>query len=103
LIIIVFNNGGGQIFNYLEGVKELSESEELFMMPHSLDYALVAKNFGLDYFSFNEDLGEVQDFSGVGSWALRKEGLSEGEAEAEEGQEARGSHEGAWWMQALRR
>lgn len=56
LIIIVFNNGGGQIFNYLEGVKELSESEELFMMPHSLDYALVAKNFGLDYFSFNEDL-----------------------------------------------
>jgi hypothetical protein len=57
----------------------------------------------IEGFSFNEDLGEVQDFSGVGSWALRKEGLSEREAEAEEGQEARGSHEGAWWMQALRR
>jgi hypothetical protein len=55
----------------------------------------------IEGFSFNEDLGEVQDFSGVGNWALRKEGLSEGEANERE--EAREGHEGAWWMQALRR
>jgi 2-succinyl-5-enolpyruvyl-6-hydroxy-3-cyclohexene-1-carboxylate synthase len=56
LLLIVFNNGGGQIFNYLEGVKDLFEKEELFLMPNELDYKQVANLFQLEYHYFNEDV-----------------------------------------------
>ena len=56
LLIIVFNNGGGQIFNYLDGVKELEEKEELFLIPHEIDYKKVAEMFHLEYHFLDEEV-----------------------------------------------
>ncbi|MFZ4773163.1 MAG: 2-succinyl-5-enolpyruvyl-6-hydroxy-3-cyclohexene-1-carboxylic-acid synthase [Chlamydiia bacterium] len=56
LVFIVFNNGGGQIFSYLEGLQSLPEKEELFEMPHTLDYKKVAETFGLEYHQFDPDV-----------------------------------------------
>jgi len=56
LIIIVFNNGGGQIFNYLEEYRDLAERQELFEMPQNLDFKQIATLFHLEYHLFDEEL-----------------------------------------------
>lgn len=56
LLIIVFNNGGGQIFNYLDGVKDLEEKNELFLIPHEIEYKKVAEMFHLEYHFLDEEV-----------------------------------------------
>ena len=56
LLIIVFNNGGGQIFNYLDGVKDLEEKDELFLIPHEIEYKKVAEMFHLEYHFLDEEV-----------------------------------------------
>jgi 2-succinyl-5-enolpyruvyl-6-hydroxy-3-cyclohexene-1-carboxylate synthase len=52
----VFNNGGGQIFNYIDGMQDLEDKEELFLMSQELDYKKVASMFHLEYHFLNEEV-----------------------------------------------
>ena len=56
LVLIVFNNGGGQIFNYIDGMQDLEDKEELFLMSQELDYKKVASMFHLEYHFLNEEV-----------------------------------------------
>lgn len=56
LLIIVFNNGGGQIFNYIEGLQDLGEKEELFLMPQDINYEKVAEMFSLEYHYLHDEV-----------------------------------------------
>ena len=55
IIFFVFNNNGGQIFSYMKEYVNLEEKQELFVMPHNLDYKSVCDLFGLDYVLFDQD------------------------------------------------
>ncbi len=48
-VIVVINNGGGGIFQYLPVAETDAPMNELFVAEHDLDFAAAAALFGLDY------------------------------------------------------
>ncbi len=50
LTIVIPNNDGGGVFNFLPSITQLSCFEELFIAPHGLSFASAAKLFNLPYF-----------------------------------------------------
>jgi 2-succinyl-5-enolpyruvyl-6-hydroxy-3-cyclohexene-1-carboxylate synthase len=50
LIIVLVNNNGGGIFHFLPIHRHTDIFEDYFAAPHGFDFALVTKNFKLDYF-----------------------------------------------------
>lgn len=55
LAIVVLNNGGGGIFDFIEGPSRLPEMRNLVVTPHQRTAAHIARDFGVDYYqsSFN--------------------------------------------------
>lgn len=53
LVLIVFNNNGGGIFNYLPVLPVLSQFEGFFTTPHGLGFKAAAEMFGLQHFMPN--------------------------------------------------
>ncbi len=49
LRIIILNNGGGGIFNMIDGPSAQGDLTKLFVMPHTRTAKLTAREFGLDY------------------------------------------------------
>lgn len=49
LKIILINNGGGGIFRFIQGPKELPELEEFFETPHQVEIHQLAAAYGLNY------------------------------------------------------
>lgn len=47
--IILINNGGGEIFNFIPGPSQTEALDEFFVTKHSLDASHLAKMFHLDY------------------------------------------------------
>ena len=72
LLIIVLNNGGGDIFNLIDGPGLISESVSYQVTPHQRTIEKVASEFGLNYFcagSFEElhkCLDQLKHFSAAG-------------------------------------
>ena len=48
LKIIVLNNGGGNIFNWIDGPSKFPEQIEYFTTPHTLSVANLCKQYGLN-------------------------------------------------------
>lgn len=53
--IILFNNGGGGIFNFLPIAKYDDVFEEFFETPHNHNFELSCKNFGVEYFQASDN------------------------------------------------
>lgn len=55
LKIIVLNNGGGNIFNWIDGPSKFPEQIEYFTTPHTLSVANLCKQYNLNYLSCEEE------------------------------------------------
>jgi 2-succinyl-5-enolpyruvyl-6-hydroxy-3-cyclohexene-1-carboxylate synthase len=55
--IVVLDNGGGGIFSFLPPARHEDVFEELFLTPLGLDFAQVARLYGLDYCSVEDARG----------------------------------------------
>lgn len=55
LKIIVLNNGGGNIFNWIDGPKKFPEQLSYFTTPHKLSIGKLCEQYGLNYLSCKEE------------------------------------------------
>ena len=72
LILVVLNNNGGGIFEYLPIQSQADVFEPLFATPHGLDFEHAAKQFGLSYHAPTN----LTQFSEVYSTALERDTAS---------------------------
>ena len=59
--LIVINNGGGDIFNFIPGPSQTQALNEFFVTKHHLDARLQAQMFGFEYKKV-ENLKDLKDF-----------------------------------------
>ena len=59
LVLLLLNNDGGAIFSLLPGAAALPQLDHFFRLPHGLDFAHAAAQFGLAYRS-PRDLAELE-------------------------------------------
>lgn len=60
IVVVVLNNGGGQIFSMLPAIPEQAAYEDCFVAPQELDFSGLSSAFGLDYFKC-EELDEFRE------------------------------------------
>ncbi len=71
LTIVIFNNNGGGIFQYLPQSKA-KNFEFLFLTPHDLDFSAVAKLYNIDYHTVNT----YAEFNAIFASSLQKNGIN---------------------------
>ncbi len=72
LIIVLINNKGGGIFNFLPIAKDKELCKDFFIMPHNYNFCGVCKTFEIDYYKVETK----QDFITTYANAIKKNRLS---------------------------
>lgn len=70
LRVVIFNNGGGDIFNIIPGPKTTNQLDKVFVHKHDFDAKGICSSYQLDYYEVRneEDLGgKIEAFFGLTS------------------------------------